>query len=243
MKIRILSDLHLEFFRDKGTKFIESLEVNDTDVLVLAGDITTCAGIEKCLNQFASKFPKVLYVHGNHEYYQAKRDDVVSATIKTVLKHNSNLYWLNRNVVTIDGVRFVGTTLWFPSNEQTLKYKNHINDFYCIEGCNPWVFEENAKNIKFLNDEVKKGDVVITHHLPSFKSVHQMYERDPLNCYFVCEMDSLIIERQPAFWIHGHTHFSMDYKIKDTRIVCNPYGYDLQETNKKFDKNFTIEVQ
>jgi predicted phosphodiesterase len=240
MKIRILSDLHLEFFRDKGTKFIESLEVNDTDVLVLAGDITTCSGIEKCLSQFASKFPKVLYVHGNHEYYQVKRNDVVEATVAAVLKNNTNLYWLNRSVVTIDNVRFVGTTLWYPSNEQSLKLKANINDFYCIEDCDPWVFEENTKNVKFLNDEVKKGDVVITHHLPSFKSVHKTFEGDPTNCYFVCEMDSLIAERQPAFWIHGHTHFSIDYKIEDTRIICNPFGYNLNQTNKEFYKNLTI---
>jgi predicted phosphodiesterase len=243
MKIRILSDLHLEFFRDNGTKFIESLEVNDTDVLVLAGDINISKGLKKCLDQFAAKFPKVLYIHGNHEYYKTKRATVIEETIAAVINNNTNLYWLNRSVVNIDGVRFVGTTLWFPKNKRTLKLKNNINDFYCIEDCDPWAFEENEKNIKFLNDEVKKGDVVITHHLPSEKSVHKMYKDDPLNCYFVCEMDSLIIERQPAFWIHGHTHFSMDYKIKDTRIVCNPYGYDSQETNKEFDKNFTIEIK
>lgn len=242
MKIRVLSDLHLEFYIDKGTEFIESLKVNDTDVLVLAGDITTYTAIEQCLSQFASKFPKVLYIHGNHEYYKARRNDVIEATIAAVLKNNTNLYWLNRNVVTIDGVRFVGTTLWFPLNEQSLKHKNIINDFYCIESCDPWAFEENAKNVKFLNDEVKIGDVVITHHLPSFKSVHQMYKGDPLNCYFVCEMDNLIIERQPVFWIHGHTHFSTDYKIENTRVVCNPHGYYSREINKSFDKNFTIEI-
>jgi predicted phosphodiesterase len=243
MKIRILSDLHLEFHRDKGANFIKSLETNDTDVLVLAGDISTSEYIEEALNQFASKFPKVLYVHGNHEYYKNKRDDVVSATIRAVLKHNSNLYWLNRNAVTIDGVRFVGTTLWFPSNKQSIKLKGYINDFYCIEDCDPWAFEENKKNIKFLIDEVRKGDVVITHHLPSFKSVHRMYKNDPMNCYFVCEMDDLIIEKQPALWIHGHTHFSMDYKIENTRIVCNPYGYEgAGNTNRNFDKNFVAEI-
>ncbi len=242
MKIRILSDLHLEFHRDKGVQFIKSLEVNDTDVLVLAGDIITQKHIKECLTQFANKFPKVFYIHGNHEFYKARRDDVVYATVEAVLKNNTNLYWLNRNVVTIDGVRFVGTTLWFPSNKQSLKLKNRINDFYCVEGCDPWAFEENDKNVKFLTDEVKKGDVVITHHLPSFKSVHQMYKGDPMNCYFVCEMDNLIIERQPTLWIHGHTHFSMDYKVENTRIVCNPYGYEGHELNKEFDKNFTIEV-
>jgi Icc-related predicted phosphoesterase len=30
---------------------------------------------------------------------------------------------------------------------------------------------------------------------------------------------------RPALWLHGHTHGSCDYKLGDTRVVCNPMGY------------------
>ncbi len=67
MKLQIMSDLHLEFYKDRGKSFLESLDLTDIDVLILAGDIATRGLIESTLNWFAKNYKQVVYVHGNHE--------------------------------------------------------------------------------------------------------------------------------------------------------------------------------
>jgi hypothetical protein len=67
--------------------------------------------------------------------------------------------------------------------------------------------------------------VVVTHHLPSQRCVAPQWAGHPLNPFFVCELDALIQERRPAIWIHGHTHDSVDVRVGETRILCNPFGY------------------
>jgi hypothetical protein len=54
-------------------------------------------------------------------------------------------------------------------------------------------------------------------------------------------MKELIVAREPALWIHGHTHHAMDYRIGPTRILCNPLGYP-HEANDGFDPRLTVEL-
>ncbi len=42
-------------------------------------------------------------------------------------------------------------------------------------------------------------------------------------------------------WVHGHIHKQSDYKIKDTRIICNPRGYP-DEPNPHFDPSLVVEI-
>jgi predicted phosphodiesterase len=69
-----------------------------------------------------------------------------------------------------------------------------------------------------------------------------MYEGEISNPYFLCDVEELIRSRKPTLWIHGHTHKSRDYRIEDTRVVCNPFGYVAQEENEDFDSFLTVEV-
>jgi Icc-related predicted phosphoesterase len=109
-----------------------------------------------------------------------------------------------------------------------------LDDFSKIKDYESWVYSENWKAIDFLAENLGSGDVVVTHHLPSRKSVHPKYERSPLNSFFLCDVEPLIADRQPALWIHGHTHSSSDYQIGATRVVCNPAGYG-RENSEDFD--------
>jgi hypothetical protein len=34
-------------------------------------------------------------------------------------------------------------------------------------------------------------------------------------------------------WTHGHMHNTSDYLMGDTRVVCNPRGYDKYEQRAK----------
>jgi predicted phosphodiesterase len=55
-------------------------------------------------------------------------------------------------------------------------------------------------------------------------------------------LDELVARSGAALWIHGHTHVSQDYRIGNTRVICNPRGYAGYELNPAFDPRLIIEV-
>jgi hypothetical protein len=46
----------------------------------------------------------------------------------------------------------------------------------------------------------------------------------------------------PAFWMHGHTHASVDAKVGATRILCNPFGYAGWDLNRDFADHLVVDV-
>ncbi len=102
MKFHIPSDLHLE----KGDY---TPAVPAADLVILAGDIHKGALAVRWACREYPQLP-VLLVPGNHKYY--------SSTIQAVQKElreaarGTKVVILDNNPVTIDGVRFLGTTLW-----------------------------------------------------------------------------------------------------------------------------------
>jgi predicted phosphodiesterase len=245
MRIRFLSDLHLEFMSPlHQSEFVRRLP-NDCDVLVLAGDIAGATGLKRAFGLFSRHFAgsTIIFVAGNHEFYGSSPGEVEDSLCPSGLP--DNVHALEMGTVRVgslglDGQRFLGCTLWFPPPQTGDKLV--LTDYSAIEDFEPWVYERNAKSVQWLADNVRSGDVVVTHHLPSHKSVHKMYAGNPQNDFFVCDMTKLIEERQPALWIHGHTHESCDYQIGATRVVCNPYGYFPSDTNNNFDPSKTVEI-
>jgi Icc-related predicted phosphoesterase len=241
MKIRVMSDLHLEWHKDQGAAFIENLTVKDEDVLILAGDITCYSNIASMLKAFCEKFQHVIYVLGNHEYYHAPSRAHVWEEVHAAQEENKNLHWLNNNSVVIDGQWFRGGTMWFRRSVTARSFQIDMSDFHVIKDLEKWVYEENLNFCKFA-EQAEREDVWVTHHLPSYQSVNIIYKNNVLNAFFVCDLESLIENFQPKLWIHGHTHHSCDYDIGGTRVLCNPYGYVSYEINKGFNSDKIVEV-
>ena len=116
MRLQLLSDLHLERHPD----FVPQAAAG-ADVLVLAGDIGSYqAGSllqddDFGLARFSplrsgSPWRHVLYLPGNHEY-DGLDFDTAHARLRDICGR-LGLTWLERETVALDGVRFVGTTLW-----------------------------------------------------------------------------------------------------------------------------------
>lgn len=240
LRTLVMSDLHFEFHADGGAQFVESLDPTGIDVLVLAGDIAVADGIGPALSLFAKRFSdaKVLYVHGNHEFYGTSRNFVVAETLAVVAAH-SNVAWLDCDVATVDGVRFLGAPLWFRPNGRAPKHE--LSDFRMIDGYERWVYAECQRAIRFFG-ELQPGDVAISHHLPAHASVASQYVDSPFNAFFLCDIEPLIREKRPSLWVHGHTHSSVDTRVGDTRIVCNPFGYVRREQNALFNERLVIDV-
>ena len=236
MKLSYVSDVHCEFHKDSGTEFISKLP-RDSDVLVVAGDLCTASQLEQTLSSLAANQQEVIYVPGNHEYYDSslyKVRDILEDCV------HDNLHILTNKLITLHDQRFLGTTLWFQNEPENIFHQNKMADFKAIKEFSEWVYEENFQAKRFLENNLQEGDVVVTHHLPSYKSVASMYSTSNLNRFFVSDMEELVLDAKPKLWIHGHTHSSVDYMLGDTRVVCNPFGYAAYETNSNFNASTSI---
>jgi Icc-related predicted phosphoesterase len=239
MQVRVVSDLHFEFAPDGGRICAHRVTRGEFDVLVVAGDLTSARGLRAGLRLICEETDKpVVYVHGNHEFYGSDRASVLEDTRRSQ-EEFPHLHFLDRRVVTIDGQRFAGATLWFQKSSAP---EWAMNDFSLITGFRSWVYNENGLARSWLAENVQPGDVVVTHYLPSPKSVHPKYVGNALNPFFVCDVERLITEKRPALWIHGHTHESVRYQLGGTEVACNPFGYSGHEVNQEFDPELTIEV-
>ena len=165
MKIALASDLHLEF----GDVDFENTE--NADVLVLSGDICVAQHFkgkykysQRYLDFFkrvTDRFPQVIYVLGNHEHYSGDLAETYFL-FKAHLKF-ANLHILENETVDIDGVTFIGTTLWTDMNQEdslTLQYMpNAMNDFREVRNSNRMVHRKVPLYLKDLNtDQYVKDD-------------------------------------------------------------------------------------
>lgn len=241
MKVLTVSDLHCEFHRDGGEALASSLP--DADVIVLAGDITLVNPKQiGSLDHFTDRYPHVVFVAGNHEYYGSSVQEVHDRLADYAAQHPT-FHWLNKSAVTINGQRFIGGTLWFPHNVQVDIHKRWLTDFRVIEGFSPWVFDECEATKRYLKENVRKEDIVVTHHLPSPRCIHPRYEGSPYNVFFLCDVEDIIDSNRPRLWIHGHTHDSLDREVRETRVICNPFGYARFAENTKFDPLKLIAIE
>jgi Icc-related predicted phosphoesterase len=243
LHIQLLSDLHVEFHRDGGRAFVDSLDPSGIDVLLVAGDLAVAEGITAALGLVCRRFrhATVVYVHGNHEFYGSVRDTVLAST-RQALAENPNLAWLDASHVEVDGIRFLGTPLWFPPHPSIPAIKHMMTDFSLIANFESWVYEENARAITFLEENLRAGDVVLTHHLPSQRCMSPRFVGHPLNPFFVCDLTNLILERSPRLWLHGHSHESTRVSVGKTQVLCNPFGYARVEQNPAFEDKLVFNI-
>lgn len=239
MKVLAVSDVHFEFHADDGASLLAELDA-DVDVVVIAGDLSVAPKLFEALRFFREKFERVVYVPGNHDWFHTTRSGMARIR-ERVERDLPGVFWLDRDVVEICGQRFVGTTLWFPDSKAAERWQNNMPDFAYIEGFADWFGEEFEKNREFLAENVRSGDFVITHHLPTRRSIADKYVNHPLNCYFVGNVEDIVRDAGARYWVHGHTHESCDYIFGRTRVIANPLGYP-KKPNREFRERMFLDA-
>lgn len=215
-KILVLSDLHVDLFQ-KDPNFL--VNPDSFDIAFVCGDIANNA---KETLRYMKKFKEkvihnkpMCFVAGNHDRWGKSFEDSES-----FLQQIPG--YLNRQETEFQGQRILGCTLWYkPSAYAT---KNDWSDYHFIID---WenIRSEHAQDVAFLQDEMREGDIVITHMLPGIESVSSGYICDPYNSFYVTELGPLILERKPKLWVGGHSHDFMNKTIHETMYIRNPRGY------------------
>ena len=219
MKIQIASDLHLELFAPslKGETLIRPAP--EADLLVLAGDIDTGASAIKLFKDWPVP---VLFVAGNHEYY-GQLWEQTRADLKRECS-GTRIHFLDNDSVVIDGVRFLGSTLWtnfqirgFTQTQAMSAVEQRLNDYFKIMTSQGplralQTLEDHQVSQEWLRQQLSTPfqgkTVVVTHHAPHPLSVHPRFGGDILNAGFMSDMTDLLF--QADLWLHGHTHDSVE---------------------------------
>lgn len=82
--------------------------------------------------------------------------------------------------------------------------------------------------------------IVVTHHAPSPRLEAPGYVNGPLSPSFVSDAGPLIERSGIPLWIHGHTHYNVDYRLGATRVLSNQRGYPT-EACARFDPGMVSE--
>jgi predicted phosphohydrolase len=239
MKIHLASDYHNEFGR-----FQE--QAPDAELLILAGDVDH--GIEGA-RWAIGHFPgmQIIYVAGNHEYYGGNKDHL-AARLNALSRARAGFHFLDNRTVILGHLRIIGCTLW-PDfrilgaahfREACRTAAPMVENKFLVCGqdngqLRPVTVRDlvrfNLQSVRFLERELARAfagpTIVVTHYAPSLQSVPG-HKRSSLGAAREgCDLEWLIRKHSDAIalWVHGHTHYNVDYMIGSTRIVSNQRGY------------------
>jgi len=282
MRVSVISDCHIDF---------ADLTLPGGDVLILSGDIFEAKNLKKemynpemilleherqdrrpdrfyrfLLEECSQKYRKVIMVMGNHEFYRSVFQKTYEH-IKSQLP--DNVYLLEKESLELDGVLFLGATLWTDMNKQDALTIYHMqgamNDYRQITMLNEerhvyhrlqpeYTVKEHLKTLEYFKNVLAENRqreggalpvVVITHHSPSKLSTKPKYQKDVLmNGAYSSDLSDFILDNpEIKVWTHGHTHDTFDYMIGETRIICNPRGYKYYEQRAdEFDPTIGFDI-
>jgi predicted phosphodiesterase len=248
MKLRYLSDLHIELM--KSFEFIEVLEKiipNKDEICILPGDIGDpySENYDIFMDYINDSFKKTFVIAGNHEYYNNKNTiDETNKFLVDYFKQYSNITFLNNTFEYYEGYCFVGTTLW----SHIVNPEFTINDIYAIKDFGYIKYNSHNKIcVSFLEETIKNNNnlIIITHHVPSNDLIDIKYKVSSMisyNQWFYCNLDYLINENKDKIkcWIYGHTHIPSFKFINNIPFLCNPIGYQNENIHTNFTKTFIL---
>lgn len=281
MHVDVISDLHLEF---------DDLTLPGGDVLIISGDAFEAKNLKKdsyspdmvmlphedgrprpdryyrfLLEECSQKYQHVVMVMGNHEHYNF----IFNKTYNHIQEQlPTNVYLLEKESLELNGVLFLGATLWTDMNDgddltmyhlkssmndfRIIKYRNENNDFYRFQ---PEIAYRHHKDtldyfkIVLENNRTSKQPkpvVVVTHHAPSKLSIKPRYQHDTLmNGGYSSDLTEFIVAHpEIRVWTHGHTHDDFKYQVGETTVLCNPRGYHGYEERADYFqvKGFDIDT-
>jgi Icc-related predicted phosphoesterase len=253
MKLQILSDLHLEMVKPPYSWRIPETAA---EVVVLAGDIGVgLSGVNWAVREAERLQKCAVYVPGNHEYYGEQLN--VPEKMRAVAR-GSRVHVLDLDEVMLEGVKFLGCTLWtdylafgrdhrLEAMDQAARFLNDHRLINRPHGFTPTdALECHERGRAWLEGKLATTwdgpTVVVSHHAPSLLGTDAKFRNDYLTGAFVSDLEELINRYSPTIWIHGHTHHCVREIVGKTRLVANQMGYPHEPATGQFDPDLVVEI-
>ena len=250
MKIRYLSDLHLEI-----TGYVpEDVESVGEDLVVLAGDIGVgLGGIKWAMQAFEGR--EVVYVLGNHEFYHHEWNRLVEGA--RTFAEGSNIHVLENESIRVNGLTVLGCALWTdfallgdsePQRARTMAVcQDALMDYLLIfndetrERLEPQdTVKRHEASVAWLKEQISASTekvLVVTHHSPTPANHHPRFPRDEITAAFHSDLDYLLDGTRIHAWISGHTHHSGIVEAGNrpcrVRVCSNQLGYPRERSSTR----------
>ncbi|MGH6638126.1 MAG: metallophosphoesterase, partial [Polaromonas sp.] len=180
------------------------------------------------------------------------------------------MVWLERQSVVLQGVRFVGSTLWsdfdalstdqamtgdltlgeqLKAREKAFRAANfYLTKNHAFRQGQPMladaVREEGLQSQAWLRQALAQPfdgpTVAVTHFAPSLRSADPRYGVTPGTAGFCNALDELL--PLAKLWLHGHLHCPIDYVKHGCRVVANPLGYARKGEQVGFKPDLLIKI-
>lgn len=240
LKIAYGSDIHLESW---ATPDVLPVFPDDCDALIIMGDLTSYGdGATQLARRYGTDRP-IFYVPGNHEFYHSIYQDRLKA-IQIDCDRNGIKFLGPDEAHEIDGVKFLGATLWTDYNlfgdvvaamsSAGIGMSDHYTIGFREDDGNKWFLPRHAlelhvEHLKWLIDECARDHnprtAIVTHHLPSRMCIHPKWQGSKLNPAFASDVLHHFQDFMPALWFYGHSHDAMEVTIGGVRMLSNQLGY------------------
>lgn len=202
MKVQLFSDLHYEFFKRDQHNYGGIVIKPEVDVVLLLGDIDNGQFIMQKLHDICYKWGKqVIYLPGNHEFYGQDMFSILEKFNNKIpgVHILTGIEGYGEKEVIIDGVRFLGGTLWtnfalyknsvrMPTVSKAMEVGQvTINDFRKIMYKGKLFTPKDSVDLhnqtvtmikKQLETPFTGKQVLLSHHGVHNDSVHPHYKAD-----------------------------------------------------------------
>jgi predicted phosphodiesterase len=210
MKVQIISDIHLEFYKDSFNNFSSIIKKDpECDILFLAGDIghIECKIYKPFLQYVSDNWEEIYYVLGNHEFYQINNNIDKIKSYEKLLEYYDALmleYWnihllteKNNDIHHIfdkkNGTLYfiLGNIGWSFANINTIPYcRQPLNDYNYIYTSinnrklyinNEWMLNKHIECLKNIN-------LSLTEKLKfeKIQSIEDIYAENVNEVKFIC---------------------------------------------------------
>ena len=234
MKYYYISDIHLEWlkknFFNQILKYFDILTKND--VIIFNGDVCNPKyQLDTLLTYLSHKVNHIIYVAGNHEYYDSSIEEI-NSYITSLEDKYLNFSFLNNKKISINGIEILGGTGWSNILNQRV---GSLNDLKMIKNMSPEKMSSlHEEFVLFLktNIDSNKIQVIVSHFLPSSGVITEYHKNSELNFYFCNGVYDKNYELSPKYWLYGHDHSeSQKIKINDTIFLTNQGEYGNMKLN------------
>ncbi|MBD8651154.1 metallophosphoesterase [Rhizobium sp. CFBP 13726] len=269
MKIWLISDMHSS---PLDLLYGNMLDVPEADLCVCAGDVAGSIErtMNYVFSEIAHRMPVVMTL-GNHDYHGSSIDQTLDYVRREIA--GTNVHVLENDELRKGDLRIIGATLWtdyavrahasgrLPIDQRRAAameacYRVMV-DFRTVRASGGHggsslitpdeLYSRHKESRAYIERKLKEPfqgtTMVLTHHALTPRSLDPRFRGQLSNAAFASDLSAVIEKGRPAFWVHGHVHRFCDYIQSETRMICNPLGYQRERGKwTGFRPSFVIET-